>query len=180
MINVINSALAALTVFGQALLVAGLIYLFLSRGRKDENFRRVLGSYFPVLGLAVVLAATAGSLYYSEIAGYNPCKLCWYQRIFMYPLVPIFGLALFKKDRRTADYVLALAAIGALISLYHNYIYYFGSAANACSAVGPDESCVRRFIVAFGYVSIPLEALTAFALIIALALAGQRYRPDGK
>src|SRR3989339_500023 len=103
MINVINTALAALTVFGQALLGAGIIYLFLSRGRKDGNYSRVLGTYFPILGLAVVLAATAGSLYYSEIAGYNPCKLCWYQRIFMYPLVPIFGLALFNKDRRAAD-----------------------------------------------------------------------------
>ena len=63
--------------------------------------------------------ATLGSLYFSEIMKFEPCVLCWYQRIFMYPFVLWLGIAVVKKDYRIASYSLPIASIGACISLYH-------------------------------------------------------------
>src|SRR5690348_8318165 len=70
------------------------------------------------------IAATLGSLYFSEIAKFPPCVLCWYQRICMYPLVVILGVALLKRDKWVHWYVLPLATVGWLIGLYHNLLYY--------------------------------------------------------
>ncbi|OGN02917.1 MAG: hypothetical protein A2655_02580 [Candidatus Yanofskybacteria bacterium RIFCSPHIGHO2_01_FULL_43_42] len=116
----------------------------------------------------VALTATLGSLFYSQIMGFEPCELCWFQRIFMYPLVILFGIALYKKQDHIIDYTLSLAVVGGAISLYHNYIYYYkkGLAAN-CQLAGIDVvSCIKLYISEFGYITIPLMALTAFALII--------------
>src|ERR1700748_1234388 len=66
------------------------------------------------------LTATLGSLYFSEIKGFIPCDLCWYQRICMYPLAVILGIAVYRGDRSITRYVLPLAAVGALIALWHN------------------------------------------------------------
>src|SRR5699024_12759208 len=65
------------------------------------------------------LLATGGSLYYSEILDYPPCELCWFQRIFMYPLVIIYGTALIKKDIKIALSEVFLSEIGLCISIYH-------------------------------------------------------------
>ena len=64
----------------------------------------------------------AGSLYFSEVADFMPCTLCWYQRIAMYPLVLLLGIAAFRRDRAIRLYVVPLAVVGAAISIYH-YLY---------------------------------------------------------
>src|SRR5699024_7405017 len=65
------------------------------------------------------LIALIGSLFYSEVMGYVPCELCWIQRIFMYPLVIIYGIAALKKDLSIALPGLVLSGIGLCISIYH-------------------------------------------------------------
>ena len=117
--------------------------------------------------------ATGGSLFYSEIAGFDPCKLCWFQRIFMYPLAILLGLALIRKDFKFTFYPFALTLIGAIISLYHNTIYYGGISIFPCEPFGLGVSCTKVLVMEFGYVTIPLMALTAFLLII-LLLNAQR------
>ena len=67
----------------------------------------------------VSLVATFGSLYFSEIKGFIPCELCWYQRIFMYPLTLILGIGTFQNDSSVKKFVLPLALIGGSISLMH-------------------------------------------------------------
>ena len=121
-----------------------------------------------VLAFILALAAVSGSLFYSEIAGYEPCKLCWFQRIFMYPQVFLFGLALYKKDRGIAPYSLLLSIIGAVIAAYHYLLQLDIAPSLPCSAVGYSVSCSQVFVMNFGYITIPLMSLTVFSLIAML------------
>ncbi|WP_159881376.1 disulfide oxidoreductase [Paenibacillus puerhi] len=116
------------------------------------------------LSWVVALVATLGSLYFSEILQYAPCKLCWYQRILMYPLAIILGIAAVRKDKRIYLYVLPLSVWGAGISLYHYLMQkteLFQEGAKACGLV----PCDVDYIDWFGFVTIPFLALTAFVLI---------------
>jgi hypothetical protein len=130
---------------------------------------RVVASVGPsAFGLAwfVAFLATTGSLYFSEVAGFEPCKLCWYQRIAMYPLVIILAIAAARRERAGAIYAAALAGIGALVSAYHLLLEWFPSLdTGACSATTP---CTLVWFRVFGFISLPTLALTAFALILTL------------
>ncbi|MDO8530248.1 MAG: disulfide bond formation protein B [bacterium] len=132
-----------------------------------------------LLAFLVALVSTAASLFYSNVVGFAPCDLCWFQRIFMYPLVILFGVALIKKDSRVVMYTLPTAIVGGIISLYQNYIYYSNGGLNAiCQFTGLGVSCTKRYVFEFGYVTIPVMALTAFALIITLLLLSKRANHD--
>jgi disulfide bond formation protein DsbB len=123
-----------------------------------------------VLAWIVALVATLGSLYYSEVAHFVPCPLCWYQRIAMYPLTVVLGIAAFRSDYRIRRYVLPVVAIGSMISIYHYQLERFPSQASlACSV---DVPCTTVWVWRFHYISIPFMALSAFALIAALLLLG--------
>lgn len=116
------------------------------------------------LAWLVAAVATAGSLYFSEVAEFTPCTLCWYQRIAMYPLAIILGIATFRRDRAVKVYAVPLAAIGAAISLYHYLFEWFPDLdAGACSVTIP---CDFVWFRAFGFVSIPFMALSGFCFII--------------
>ncbi|GAB2699546.1 disulfide oxidoreductase [Paenibacillus thermoaerophilus] len=113
----------------------------------------------------VALVATMGSLYFSEVRHYIPCSLCWYQRIFMYPLTILFGVAAVRKDRGVIYYGFPLAAIGGSISLYHVLLQkldWMKSNMPACGLI----PCDTDYINWFGFVTIPVLALTAFILIL--------------
>ncbi|KKU18365.1 MAG: putative disulfide formation protein [Candidatus Pacebacteria bacterium GW2011_GWB1_47_8] len=112
------------------------------------------------------LIATAGSLFFSEVMGWTPCVLCWYQRILMYPLVLILGVGILLKDKRISWYVLPLSSLGFLIAAYHNLLYY-GVIQEVCRE---GVSCTTRFFAWFGFITIPLLSLTAFAIITTLML----------
>jgi disulfide bond formation protein DsbB len=126
----------------------------------------------PFLELAWIQAAVAmlGSLYFSDIAGYPPCHLCWYQRIAMYPLVAILAVGIWRKDKGVHLYALPLALIGLFISFYHNVLYimakYAPEGTIVCTTTG--YSCTAKYIEWFGFITIPLLAFVAFAIIIAL------------
>ncbi len=116
------------------------------------------------LAWLAALLATLGSLYYSEIANFEPCKLCWFQRIAMYPLAVILGVAAFTKDRKVVRYALPLAGVGALISAYHYLIQHYPDLdAASCSPFSP---CTGTYVWEFGFVSIPLMALVFFSAVI--------------
>ena len=138
----------------------------------------VLGPHVLTLAFGVAVIATAGSLYFSEVAHFIPCKLCWYQRIAMYPLAPILGIAAWRRDLRVRPYVLALAAIGGLISTYHVWLErhpWFESHASVCDPTNP---CTLIWVKRFGYLTIPAMALSAFALIALLLLCNRDKEPD--
>ncbi|RFU60683.1 disulfide oxidoreductase [Bacillus sp. V59.32b] len=113
---------------------------------------------------AVAIIAMFGSLYFSEIKQYEPCELCWYQRIVMYPFTVILGIAIIRKDYWISFYTMILSAIGASISAYHYLIQkvtFFSESAPACGRV----PCTGQYINWFGFITIPFLALTAFVMI---------------
>lgn len=114
----------------------------------------------------VSLAAVLGSLYFSQILGLPPCILCWFQRIFMYPLVIILAVGIIRKDKNVVSYALPLSFIGWLISIYHNLLYYKILPESVAPCVN-GVSCTSRTIELLGFVTIPLLAFLGFTFITA-------------
>ena len=149
------------------------LYLFwrlFQKGRQAEFFSR----HALLFGFLVSLGGVIFSLVYSEVVGFEPCTLCWYQRLFLYPQVVIFGVGLLKKDRTALTYNLILSVIGALIAAYHYYGQMFDVNALPCSAAEGISPCAIRFFVEFGYITIPMMSLSTFVLLIALTLLGRQ------
>ncbi len=112
--------------------------------------------------------AMCGSLFFSEVLGWQPCLLCWYQRILMYPLAVILSVGILRRDRGVHLYALPLSIIGAGVSLYHYLLIkttWFPPP--ACSVTVP---CNVDYINWLGFINIPFLALTAF-LIITVCMA---------
>ena len=109
------------------------------------------------------------SLIFSELLKLPPCSLCWYQRIFMYPIVFIIPTGIFIKDVKLCWYTLILSAFGALIAFYHNLIYFnfIDEGFKICTA---DLSCKSKQLEVFGFLSIPTMSLVAFMIIFILSL----------
>ena len=133
--------------------------------------------YGPYLAFGTALTATLGSLYYSEIAHYIPCVLCWYQRIFMYPLVLITLVGIIKHDEYLPDYVLPLSVVGLGISIYHNLIQYGLISESGACAVG--VPCDVLWVNYLGFITIPLMALTAFIIITVVMVMVKRANTAG-
>lgn len=112
----------------------------------------------------VSLMATGGSLFFSEVLKYIPCELCWYQRIFMYPLVILLGIASAKKDYAMSRYALVLSVIGGSLSLYHYLIQKVPSLHDLGDACGIIP-CNTDYINWLGFITIPFLALVAFIII---------------
>ena len=174
-VEAVKWLLPALTVIAQAGLAA--YFLLLIFYRKGYNYMHSkLSKWFLPMAFAVALAATSGSLFYSEIVGWTPCLLCWYQRIMMYPLVVILGIASLRRDKRVGVYVLPLAAIGGLIAAFHyaqQVSSTFAAISTGCAAAGGVE-CTVRYTFSYGYVTIPMMALTGFVTIGLLVLLKKR------
>jgi disulfide bond formation protein DsbB len=174
MVTTVNQLLAGLTILGQLLLVG---ILWLIYWRKQAELRKLFklmvdqSTFFAWL---IALTATVGSLFYSEIAGYTPCKLCWWQRIFMYPLILLFALSLHKKDRSILPYALLLSIVGGVIAAYH-YAMQRGFLPSLVCSISGAADCSREYVLQFDYVTIPLMSLTAFALIALLSFVGWRF-----
>jgi hypothetical protein len=163
-VQLFTSLLAVLAVVGSlALLVLRLVAL------RSPAAARLGAQFAPVqlpLAWLVALGATLGSLYFSEIANYEPCRYCWFQRIAMYPLAVILLVAILRKDRHIAWYAVPIAAAGALLSLRHRYLELnpsFGP--GGCSA---DVPCSAVWFERLGFVTLSVMALFGFVSIIIL------------
>jgi disulfide bond formation protein DsbB len=136
-----------------------------SDGAGGRLLHTVASAALPLAWL-VALTCTLGSLYFSEVANFEPCKLCWFQRIFMYPLAIILGIAALRRDRGIRWYALPLAGVGICLSAYHYLIERFPDLdAVSCSAATP---CTFVWFEKFGFVTLPFMALSGFALILTL------------
>jgi len=132
------------------------------------RLREIVTTAAPAGAAAVAIGATLGSLYFSEVADYVPCTLCWYQRIAMYPMALILPLALIRRDRSIMVYATAMAAAGLLVSVYHVQLQLFPDQdSGACEIVNP---CTAKWVEAFGVITIPQMAGLSFVMIIALGV----------
>ncbi|MCX6754499.1 MAG: disulfide bond formation protein B [Candidatus Nomurabacteria bacterium] len=172
-VDIINKILSIGTIIIQLIIILLVSNLIFARNRSNKTlifFKR----YTFIFGFLIALGAVVTSLFYSQIVGYPPCELCWIQRIFLYPQLVLFGMELYKKDRSIVDFSIAFASLGSLTSLYHIYIENGGTSSLSCATLNPtsttEVSCAIRYIYEFGYVSMPVMALTLSLFIISILL----------
>lgn len=167
MISLITPFFAYATVISHVLIgvliLAGFFYR--SWGRPVVAF---VGRHAVLFGFLASLSAVAGSLLYSLVVGYEPCELCWWQRIFIFPQVILFGVAAYKKDGGVFRYAVPLSLFAGVVALYHSYIQLGGTySVLPCTATG--SACTKVFVNEFGYVTIPTMALTVVLYILLFA-----------
>ena len=158
-----------LAVLALACLVGIVAVLVLALIGRPEPIRAALGPGALWLAFAVALIATAGSLFFSEIAHLVPCTLCWYQRIAMYPLALLLGIGAWRGDWGVRRYAAPLAGIGAVTAAYHVVLQRVPSLPSAgCSLTAP---CSAIDLERFGFVTIPVMALIGFVAILTILFA---------
>jgi disulfide bond formation protein DsbB len=122
----------------------------------------------------ISLLAMFISLYFSDILGWAPCVLCWYQRILIYPITLISAMAIVSKDVKVYRYVLPLSIIGTLVALFHNLLYWkiipegFVPCTNGIS-------CTADYLQLYGFITIPFLSLIAFIIITVLVIMHRKY-----
>lgn len=121
------------------------------------------------LSWVVAVVATCGSLFFSEVMGFPPCVLCWYQRICMYPMILILGAAFLSDDRGHFRYSFPLVVTGLFIAIYHNLLYYniIPESVTPCRA---GISCTTVFFEWLGFLTIPSLSLIAFGILFSLLI----------
>lgn len=131
-------------------------------------FLKRYGLYFAWL---VAIISTFGSLYASQIMHYEPCIFCWYQRIMMFPLVLILGIAAYKNDKKIIPYIIALPLIGAIIALVQTYFSYFDVSSYIC-----EENCFKEKPQLFGIIDYSIASFFSFSAIIFFLIFSQKMK----
>jgi disulfide bond formation protein DsbB len=130
-------------------------------------------SPFIYIAWVVALLSTLGTLFFGEVMKLPPCALCWYQRICMFPLVVVLAVGILRRDRQVGHYALPLAGAGLALAVYHNLLYY-GVISERLAPCTQGVPCTQRQIEWLGFVTIPLMALAAFAVILGCLIVHQR------
>jgi disulfide bond formation protein DsbB len=157
-----NNLFAILTLVA----LAGGIGLLVYRLVRGPEAAGLMGDKAIWLAFAVAAVATVGSLMYSELFHYVPCRLCWFQRIAMYPLSIILLVGAIRREAVVRFYALPIALIGLVISIYHNFVQFFPSLeGGSCDPLVP---CSARSIEVFGFMDLPFMAGAGFILIAIL------------
>lgn len=159
--------------FAVWILVAGMLFTARIRRPFDVTASALRGWARPI-AIAVAATCTFGSLYYSEVVGYVPCQLCWYQRFAMYPLAAILAVGFWRPARNVTRWIgIAVAAVGAGIAAYHWLVERVPSLAetSSCSATVP---CSVPWFTELGFVTIAWMAFSGFLAIIALLVCEAR------
>ncbi|SFB75449.1 disulfide bond formation protein DsbB [Polaromonas sp. OV174] len=124
----------------------------------------------------IALVSSLGSLFFSEVMKLEPCVLCWYQRIAMFPLALILAQGLYTQDRQSVKYALPLAWAGGLVALYH-CLLYAGFIPQGLRPCGKGSSCAEQKLELAGFITIPLLSVLAFSLIILLLISVKKGLP---
>ncbi len=168
--------LTTLTVAAQALVAIAIVLWLVERAssrRPLQAIGRRIGHDSLRLAWLVAAIAMAGSLYLSEVRHFTPCPLCWYQRIAMYPLVVVLGVAMVRRDHGARWYAILLALVGLAIGAYHYQLERFPDQdAIACTSSVP---CTTIWFEQLGYITIPMMAMSAFALVVVILAIGGRH-----
>ncbi len=117
----------------------------------------------------IATISSLGSLFFSEVMDFAPCALCWYQRIFMFPLVLIFISGLFPLDQKVFKYALPVSLLGWAFAFYH-FLVYSGFIPERLQPCGQGVSCSETYIDIFGFITIPLLSMLSFTAIIVLLI----------
>ncbi len=145
----------------------------ISKKKLLTKIKNIFAPYSLTLAFLATLLATLGSLFLSEIAKLKPCTLCWYQRFIMYPQVVFLFIAMIRKNKILIPFLVILNTIGVILSTYHYLLQSFSSSITPCSsnALIPCDTVYNYY---YGYITIPVMALTIFLLIITLLKFSQK------
>ena len=121
----------------------------------------------------IASVSTLGSLFFSEIMEFAPCALCWYQRVFMFPLVILLLVGLFPFDKSIIKYALPLALTGWGFAFYH-YLLYSGFIPESLQPCSQGVSCSETYLDLFGFLTIPMLSLISFSTLITLLVILKR------
>ncbi len=161
-------------VLGQlAIIIVVLLYLakVLFKSNRFDQLRKTIQPYSYHLAFLLSLIATLASLFLSEAVKFQPCILCWYQRVMMYPQPILLYISLVRNERFLKPYLITMSVIGAVVSAYHYGLQRFPQSLYApCNTDLSGVSCIKGYLFYFGYMSFPLMALTVFVLLIILML----------
>jgi disulfide bond formation protein DsbB len=168
-VDVTTNFFLVLTLVADAAVVAALLCALAAVVSSSSRARvvgwtRVIAPQSVVFAWIVATVATLGSLYYSEHAGFIPCELCWYQRILMYPLVIVLGVAILRRDRAVWITTFVFVGIGAPLSLYH-WLVERVPAFEQSSSCSPITPCSTPWFEKLGFVTLAWMAMSAFLLI---------------
>ena len=179
MVKTVIWGLAFMTLLSQLFLLKIAVFYVLERLKVMRIFtiyKKYLTPYALYLAFTVTVTATLGSLFFSEVAKFQPCVLCWYQRILTYPQPILLLVAFIRRETIIKPYLTTLSIVGACFSAYHYALQIWPKNLLApCS----DEtvSCIKATFY-FGYISIPMMALTAFILSIVLLTFVPKQNPS--
>ncbi len=170
--EVATNFFTALTIVADAVVVVILLFgvaALASRRARDAwlSTARAVGPQAVLVAWIVAVVTTAGSLYYSEHLGFLPCELCWYQRILMYPLTIVLGVAVLRRDQKVWITGLVFVVLGAPLSMYHWLVERVPSFAesSSCSLTAP---CSAPYFEKYGFITLAWMCLSSFLLIGAL------------
>jgi len=137
------------------------------------NLMKTISTTIVFLCFLVASVATLGSLFFSEVMGFVPCSMCWYQRIFMYPLVLIFLINLLYPDDKLFKYSIPLVATGLFFSIYHNLLMFdiIPESVVPCVSGVP---CSTEYINWFGFITIPFLSFVAYFMLFILLVLGNK------
>ena len=141
----------------------------------SSRFQVNMGGYIMTLFASwiVALAASIGSLFFSEVMDFVPCSLCWYQRILMYPLSILYLISFFREDKNIFVYTLPFCILGFCVAAYHNLLVW-GIIPESASPCTQGIPCNSIYIDWLGFITIPLMSLTAFSVLIIIYLMERR------
>ena len=145
--------------------------------------RAWLRAHTTLLILFILFGGVGGSLVYSDIVGFVPCRLCWMQRMFLFPLLPLFAFAFariklikqareMKEDRMLYPYGILLSSIGLFLATYHIILEKGVLDASVSVCFGDAVSCTTQYVHVFGFITIPVMSASIFTLVIILLAHG--------
>jgi disulfide bond formation protein DsbB len=173
----LNYYLALATLIGGAgmLIFTGFVTYFFFK-KKSCITITLVSRYVLPLGFLLSLFGMVMSLFYSEVVKYAPCDLCWYQRIFMYSQVFIFGYAWYRKERNILPYTLMLSMIGFVIGVYNHMLQIGFDLMKPCSTAPFAVDCSKPSFIEYGFVTFPLMSVVLFGFLITFIFVGMKFK----
>jgi disulfide bond formation protein DsbB len=172
LLNNLNQILAPLSLLGFVFIVCWfLLNFYYQKTEKDTPlfFKKVAEFALP-LGMLTGLFAIFITLFYSDYLGALPCGLCWFQRVFTYPLFFMFALAWYKKDSGIFSYTTLLSIFGLIFALYHEYLQLGYSELIPCPTIASTVDCAKPTFIEYGFVTFPFMSIVLFMFFIALGM----------
>ncbi|MCA9352942.1 disulfide bond formation protein B [Patescibacteria group bacterium] len=147
-----------------------LTFIIMMLTKQDRKLRAHMRKHGMVYGMILAIAAIIGSLGFSEGYNFEPCELCWIQRIFHYPQLVIFAVGMYYRDMRAWSYSLWLAILGLIVGVYQVLIQFSPTLAESsiCNLNPSTADCSEVLIQAYGYITIPVMSVTFFVALIVL------------